>query len=774
MKLLNLVLLLELPVLKNRKVNSNLKSGNIKAIYFIFCLGIKEHYRNKNFKISLKPVIEYSLELPYGRQARIWVTTETACYRIMSVSANYISYWQPFYEMVCFAGHVVNILLNYQGAVQLVRLVGKISRLSKNNEEATYNLLKDHRKFIQDLLKDQNLSAKIRKEYNALQSNQPIWDLSWEEHSKSPEKKIVKPLINKKSDVLSFFRSRSDEKNVDSSTRTSAASFDDTSSLLSISEDESATYIEYPFESFEETNGKQQEELTVKNHLKSSVTSAQFLEWKLPESEFLKKESFYNCPLCKTTFKTDVKDCFSSFIVHLRAHRADCISETYDGSLVNDFESRFNDFKINLQNIIDGEISYSPIPLKFEKKINDFSASVAEKSFKKYSLIEFEENLNLLAGVGHNPITAHKFSQLVPSISSVASSKTPSPVPPTAVSATPVKKPRARKPKVVLPVTQTSAPLIAVTDNSSGPSSSSSSSYKESPLKPVAPTATTVTNLYNQPPSLPATKTQTQAHTIPIIFIKKLVTSPVNIQLPNIVVDQENTNTLPAAIPQIQSSPPRTQTITLTPQKQQNNIEPSSQSRSHALDQQVNVNSSNYSLSSAIKRPFSAIPVPIEKLGSESEYSTKSVVATVIKTPSPVSSSYSIESVTKSPDFLVSSAMKSGLDLEESMIINSKSTPSIHVCEENRLTPAVPSLPSQADSVNNERPDQSSYVNYLKESLAYWRHKAPSTNRTTPIDLEASSVKQTRNCWNCMNTLPDGNNGSIQNKYCLHCSAIIE
>ena len=774
MKLLNLVLLLELPVLKNRKVNSNLKSGNIKAIYFIFCLGIKEHYRNKNFKISLKPVIEYSLELPYGRQARIWVTTETACYRIMSVSANYISYWQPFYEMVCFAGHVVNILLNYHGAVQLVRLVGKISRLSKNNEEATYNLLKDHRKFIQDLLKDQNLSAKIRKEYNALQSNQPIWDLSWEEHSKSPEKKIVKPLINKKSDVLSFFRSRSDEKNVDSSTRTSAASFDDTSSLLSISEDESATYIEYPFESFEETNGKQQEELTVKNHLKSSVTSAQFLEWKLPESEFLKKESFYNCPLCKTTFKTDVKDCFSSFIVHLRAHRADCISETYDGSLVNDFESRFNDFKINLQNIIDGEISYSPIPLKFEKKINDFSASVAEKSFKKYSLIEFEENLNLLAGVGHNPITAHKFSQLVPSISSVASSKTPSPVPPTAVSATPVKKPRARKPKVVLPVTQTSAPLIAVTDNSSGPSSSSSSSYKESPLKSVAPTATTVTNLYNQPPSLPATKTQTQAHTIPIIFIKKLVTSPVNIQLPNIVVDQENTNTLPAAIPQIQSSPPRTQTITLTPQKQQNNIEPSSQSRSHALDQQVNVNSSNYSLSSAIKRPFSAIPVPIEKLGSESEYSTKSVVATVIKTPSPVSSSYSIESVTKSPDFLVSSAMKSGLDLEESMIINSKSTPSIHVCEENRLTPAVPSLPSQADSVNNERPDQSSYVNYLKESLAYWRHKAPSTNRTTPIDLEASSVKQTRNCWNCMNTLPDGNNGSIQNKYCLHCSAIIE
>ena len=692
----------------------------------------------------------------------------------MSVSANYISYWQPFYEMVCFAGHVVNILLNYHGAVQLVRLVGKISRLSKNNEEATYNLLKDHRKFIQDLLKDQNLSAKIRKEYNALQSNQPIWDLSWEEHSKSPEKKIVKPLINKKSDVLSFFRSRSDEKNVDSSTRTSAASFDDTSSLLSISEDESATYIEYPFESFEETNGKQQEELTVKNHLKSSVTSAQFLEWKLPESEFLKKESFYNCPLCKTTFKTDVKDCFSSFIVHLRAHRADCISETYDGSLVNDFESRFNDFKINLQNIIDGEISYSPIPLKFEKKINDFSASVAEKSFKKYSLIEFEENLNLLAGVGHNPITAHKFSQLVPSISSVASSKTPSPVPPTAVSATPVKKPRARKPKVVLPVTQTSAPLIAVTDNSSGPSSSSSSSYKESPLKSVAPTATTVTNLYNQPPSLPATKTQTQAHTIPIIFIKKLVTSPVNIQLPNIVVDQENTNTLPAAIPQIQSSPPRTQTITLTPQKQQNNIEPSSQSRSHALDQQVNVNSSNYSLSSAIKRPFSAIPVPIEKLGSESEYSTKSVVATVIKTPSPVSSSYSIESVTKSPDFLVSSAMKSGLDLEESMIINSKSTPSIHVCEENRLTPAVPSLPSQADSVNNERPDQSSYVNYLKESLAYWRHKAPSTNRTTPIDLEASSVKQTRNCWNCMNTLPDGNNGSIQNKYCLHCSAIIE
>ena len=436
---------------------------------------MKEQFNNRNYKISLHPVIEYSLELPYGRQARIWVTTETACYRIMSVSANYTSFWQPFYEMVCFAGHVVNILLNYSGPIMMVKLIGQVSKLSGINPEETYDLFKKHRKFILDLLKDQNLSAKIRKEYNALQSNQANWELSWQEHLDAFEKK---PEKKEKMNILSFFRSKPADENVaaslNSSSSTSLAesskksstSFDDTSSLLSISEDESATYIEFPYETLEEIESEKLNEINMQNYIGSSFTSSGFLEWKLPENESL-NESYYNCPLCKITFKTDEKDCISAFSVHLRAHRADCESnlETKVESILDlDFESRFSSFREDLQKLISGKVSCSPIPLKFEKKITEFSAEITERPFAQYSVLESEEIV--ATPVVINPIRVLKFTANV--------STSPVPRPPPSVVAVPApKKPRAKKPP---------APKPTATTATIGLDSASSSSAYVTPL----------------------------------------------------------------------------------------------------------------------------------------------------------------------------------------------------------------------------------------------------------------------------------------------------
>lgn len=434
----------------------------------MYFLGVKEQFKNRNYKISLHPVIEYSLELPYGRQARIWITTETACYRIMSVSANYISYWQPFYEMVCFAGHVVNILLNYSGPIMMVKLVKKVSKLSGLSLDATYELFKNHRKFIQDLLKDQNLPTKTFKEYNALQSNSANWEISWEDHLKAEEMKVD----NKgKVNILSFFRSKSNENSSnslnssdstvsDQSSKKASTTFDDTSSLLSISEDESVIYIESPYETLDEIEAEKPAEAAIQSYIGSSFTSSGFLEWKLPENDSL-NESFYNCPLCKITFKTDEKDCISAFSVHLRAHRADCkaISGSPAESFSDfDFETRISNFRADLRKLITGTVSYNPLCLKFEKKINGFSPEISERPFTQYAVLSEETTTDPITV---NPIRVLKFSANIGTTSASKSS-------PSTTAAPAPKKPRVKK-----PLTPKTPSIVADSDSeisSTGPS----------------------------------------------------------------------------------------------------------------------------------------------------------------------------------------------------------------------------------------------------------------------------------------------------------------
>ena len=461
-------------------------------------------------------MLEYSLELPYGRQALVWVTTETACYRIMSISSNYISFWQPFYEKVCFSGHVVNVLLNYHGPLLLVKLIIKVSKLSGKSPVDTYEFLKTHRKFIQDLLKDQNLSARIRKEYNILQSNQPLWDLTWDEHLASAEKK---PEKFGKMNIMSFFRPRTSNENSNESLNSSSSSsfakrssstLDETSSLLSISEDESAIYIESSYE-FGDEMEKSAESGTIQNYIASSFTSARFLEWKLPKSESL-KGSFYNCPLCKVTFKTEEIDSISAFSIHLKAHRADCDlkdstsrNEEYS---VNDFESRFNYFRNDLKDFVNSKSSYVNIPLTFDKNIIESSPQLIYRPFKQCALLEYEESSSssFISSTALNPIKALKFNPNVissvspmsvkPVVSNSVTNYSVTPVPAASSTITgtitvPPKKPRAKKAPASkatatgLPSASTTTPLTAasVTSQASAVSRTVIASVSEAVLQ---------------------------------------------------------------------------------------------------------------------------------------------------------------------------------------------------------------------------------------------------------------------------------------------------
>lgn len=838
----------------------------------------------------MHPVIEYSLELPYGRQARIWVTTETACYRIMSVSANYISYWQPFYEMVCFAGHVVNILLNYSGPIMMVKLVGKVAKLSGKELEETYESFKMHRKFIQDLLKDQNLSAKIRKEYNSLQSNPTNWDISWDEHLKAFEKKNEK---KEKVNILSFFRSKSDENNSNSLNSSNSSlkpttSFDDSSSLLSISEDESATYIESPYETLEDLETEKPPEDCIKGYIGSSFTSSGFLEWKLPESESL-KESCYTCPLCKITFKTGERDCISAFSVHLRAHRADCEPTKIESTVESDFESRFSSFRVDLQKLITGQVSCNSVPLKFEKRINEFSAAIADRPFTRFAVLESEEII--VDPIVTNPIRILKFS----------ANASPSPAPrspfttaSTAASAAPTpKKPRTKKPPLA------PKPTTPTVDATSSTSSSSYASALTSPVKPTSANSTEfiqsapTVNVNSSPvstsnvlnPNREANSTTVHPNNqILSTSVNNRATSPSNVLSAVLMAPLFPVSGTPSPL---SSAPFNASTNTKSVSTEPKSIIDLDQDSSKDLKIK-----SEPVLPISSKRPASAVPVPIEIFSSEESAVTPPVPGAADIAMSfvaggqlgcnhykinckfyaeccgkwfvcrfchdnvsdhklnrhetrfclcmfcgtsqkasrkcchpncqtilahyycdkckfwdndPTKSIYHCDKCGICRTGLkenYSHCDRCGKCVSKAIFMNhncvanpvnsnvqnnsiqsadtSEKRPKLDVPSENNNAsrPAPPpqvqttAAPQQLElSSGNGKPsaDQANYVNYLKNSLAYWRNKGTNSAPSLATDNTTG-----RNCWNCMNSLPSGPEGIPNSKYCLHCSAIIE
>lgn len=599
----------------------------------IIYLGVKAEYKNRNYKISLHPVLEYSLEFPYGRQARVWVTTETACYRIMSMSSNYIAYWQEFYDKVCFAGHVVNILLNYRGPLLLVKLIVKVSKLSGKSPEETYELLKVHRKCIQDMLKEQNLPAKIRKEYNTLQSNQSTWELTWDQHLVNAEKKPGKSKLN----IMSFFRPKTSDENSNeslnsvsiSSITKNSSNFDETSSLLSLTVSDNPIYIE-SYDDFEESGIMQE-------HIGSSFTSARFLEWKLPENDSL-NGSFYNCPVCKVTFRTEEVESIAAFIIHLKAHRTDCNFKNLDAKdeeySVNDFESRFNYFRNDLKELItDSKFSYTMIPLVFDRNIPGFEAKCIDRPFKECSLFEIEnadaeQPPSLVSSASLNPIKALKFNpNAISSISStpvkpvVSNLVGPPPVPTASVSSVPLKTP-----------TQTTATAATTVPAPPKKPRARKPPVPKTPTTPMASAAAPVAGTFVQAPTLNSFPFQ----------------GPANPQLAQVPVKANVAITVPPP-PAVQAQP----ILTKQPPTVQSQVPtsasapgPTVQSVSSTVSPVIPLNSdknnnlividpedekSNATTSPGVKRPFSSVPVPIEL----SEYSAADLPIPTIVDMSP-------------------------------------------------------------------------------------------------------------------------------------------
>jgi hypothetical protein len=272
---------------------------------FLFsrCVGVKEAYKKPSFKVSIHPVLEYSLEFPYGRPARVWVNSETACYRIMSVSAEYGALWTPFYHMVNFAGHVVNVLINYTGKFNLVRFILRVSKLSKRPPGECLKLWGEHRKLIQDLLKGQNISSSLLRSHRALGLDSHTWTQSWEnalrrgmnqdaslEELATSDLSSMPDISDPSSDDYSFIESKSSRSNSTSGSSRSSGN-------ASVSEKSPIKPVASVNKAF---SGVRLVHSAVPVQLES-------FQWQ--------KEDGLLCPQCSLKFPTLV-----SFEVHLRGH----------------------------------------------------------------------------------------------------------------------------------------------------------------------------------------------------------------------------------------------------------------------------------------------------------------------------------------------------------------------------------------------------------------------------------------------------------------------
>ncbi len=272
------------------------------------------------------------MELPYGRNARVWVNSEVASYRIMSVSAEYGALWIPFFHMVNFAGHVVNVLINYTGKFNVVKFILRVSNLSKFPPEECFKLWSEHRKFIQGLLKDQNLQKYIRLAYLAVAGNHRTWSFSWEETFQEGLSKSES--VGKLEEVLGSMPDVSDP------------SSDDFAFIETKSRSTSPTLKSRNFEKL----------ASIKFAVAAVPVQLESFQWieKQPQGA-----TVYKCPQCSMTFTASL-----SFEVHLRAHLpANLSSIKFDSSYderVDAFLKTLNRFATERKTALDA--------LHFEKR----------------------------------------------------------------------------------------------------------------------------------------------------------------------------------------------------------------------------------------------------------------------------------------------------------------------------------------------------------------------------------------------------------------------
>lgn len=314
---------------------------------------LKSFEDSHRYRLLLNSVIEYSMEFPFSRPARIWLTTEHAYYLIMSVAVDYQSLWVPFFAEMSFSGNVINVLLNFnrldgwkhapcvfaqpqfiihaiygnpQGITLLI-LLHKVAHLAQIEPRQAFQWLRDLRFTVLDLAKNQSIDKKLLAKFHKIVTDNAPWAKSYDQfiHSFAIEKQEIPTTV--------CSQIRPPDKPIPISISHSASKSEQFSSAMQSS-------ISAFF-------SKAESEASPSRHNPPGKQTIQIQD--LPPAQLAFVSCVLNaCPICSLKFNCPNviydRDKLTSFVVHLRGHLSPSIDRLQPMAPFGDRISRFRHF----------------------------------------------------------------------------------------------------------------------------------------------------------------------------------------------------------------------------------------------------------------------------------------------------------------------------------------------------------------------------------------------------------------------------------------------
>lgn len=123
----------------------------------------------------ISPITEYSMEYPYGEEAVVWIRSQQAYYRIMSVSPVYAAVWQPLKSLLDLSGHVVNVLLRSGPELPTPNGLERVAALAGRSVAEVSALMTSGRTFVVEQIRNQGKLRLLKSQFFKDLSGAKTW-----------------------------------------------------------------------------------------------------------------------------------------------------------------------------------------------------------------------------------------------------------------------------------------------------------------------------------------------------------------------------------------------------------------------------------------------------------------------------------------------------------------------------------------------------------------------------------------------------------------------
>lgn len=115
------------------------------------------------------------MEYPYGEEAVVWIRSQQAYYRIMSVSPVYAAVWQPLKSLLDLSGHVVNVLLRSGPELPTPSGLERVAALAGRSVAEVSALMTSGRTFVVEQIRNQGKLRLLKSQFFKDLSNAKTW-----------------------------------------------------------------------------------------------------------------------------------------------------------------------------------------------------------------------------------------------------------------------------------------------------------------------------------------------------------------------------------------------------------------------------------------------------------------------------------------------------------------------------------------------------------------------------------------------------------------------